>query len=137
MPVDFDQQLPPDDELTFIAQGQVFHMVLAAPSVLASIEDEDDENLTAQEATDRLVARIGQLLDSGDQTRWLEMAKAEQLPYRQVRAIWDWAWETQTGRPTQQPSASAGGRGSTEATSEVSAARTARAAARSRPRGRR
>lgn len=137
MPVNFDTELPNEEDLQFIAQGRVYQMRLAPPSVLADIEDEDDDNLTAEEATSRLVTRVGLFLTDEDRAEWVKANEEALLPYRQVRAIWDWSWEVQTGRPTAQVPRSDDGRGSTGATSEVAAARSARAAARSRPRGRR
>lgn len=134
MPHDFDAELPQD--LSFIAAGETFTMTLAGPEILAQYEDEADPE-TAEEAIDRLKARIFEFLIPGDRERWGKLVESGTVPYRTMNAIAVWAWEVQTGRPTQAASRSDGGPGGTGATSPVESARSARATVRSRRAARR
>ncbi|HET9520698.1 MAG TPA: hypothetical protein VFO73_06625 [Candidatus Limnocylindrales bacterium] len=134
MPYNFDDELP--DDLSFVVQGETFTMRLVGPEVLAKYEDEDDPE-SAEEAIERLNARIVEFLIPGDQKRWAALVEKGEIPYRQMNALGRWAWEVQTGRPTNPASPSAGGPGATGATSPVASARSARATVRSRRAARR
>lgn len=124
MPHDFDAELPED--LSFVAGGETFSMRLVEDTVLAKYEDEGIPE-TAEEAIERLRARIVDFLIPGDVARWKKLVESGKVPYRTMNRIASWAWEIQTGRPTTPPSPSESGRGGTEATStDASRSRAAR-----------
>ena len=130
MPHDFDAELP--DDLSFVAGGQTFTMRLVSADVLAKYEDEGVPE-TAEEAIERLRARLVEFLIPGDVERWEKLVEDGDVPYRTLNRIATWAWEIQTGRPTSPPSPSESGRGGTGATStDVSRSRAARRKAASR-----
>lgn len=114
MPRDFDADLPQD--LSFIAAGETFTMRLVDADVLAKYEDEETPD-TAEEAVERLKARLTDFLIPGDAARWKKLSESGKVPYRTMNSIATWAWEVQTGRPTTPPPPSDPGRGGTEATS--------------------
>lgn len=134
---DFDALIA--DDLTFIVGGERFTMVYVQPEVMALWEDERAERLEAlrqeakergedfyipndaQETVERLDARILSFLDEEDHERWktLRARKKPAVPYAQLKAVEEWMVETQSARPTQQPSPSAPGRGSTGRSSTV------------------
>lgn len=130
MPYDFDAELPQD--LSFVAAGETFTMRLVDADVLAKYEDEGVPD-TAEEAIERLKARLNDFLIPGDVARWKKLVESKKVPYRTMNRIAAWAWEIQTGRPTTPPSPSDSGRGGTGATStDASRSRAARRAVASR-----
>lgn len=125
MPRNFDDLL--GDDLTFVVQDELFRMQYVRPEVLAAWEDKEDADLeagaadaaSAQTAINRLDQRIESFLVEGDVERWrtLRAREDQAVPFVQLREIVRWMVETQSERPTVTPSASAGGRGRTGASS--------------------
>lgn len=118
-----------ESDLEFVLGGETFRMKYVRPEVLAEWEDEEEpETETAAERIERVDNRIIGFLDSSSNgdgkdsvTRYRELRAREENPVSlgQLRAVVVWMMETQTARPTEQPSALAGGRGKTAATSRA------------------
>lgn len=118
MPKNFDDLLT--DDLSFVVRGELFRMTYVRPEVLAEWEDDDeggDDGAIA--AIERLDRRILGFLEPQDRDRWTALRQKEDsaVPFVQLREIVRWMVETQSSRPTETPSASAAGRGSTAASS--------------------
>jgi hypothetical protein len=108
------------EDLSFEICGERFDMKIVRPEVLALWEDEKepDSGVKALEIVDR---RIVAFLAEEQHDRWKALRKRpENTPSMgQLREILQWMIEVQTARPTQQPSASAPGRGASAAISAV------------------
>jgi hypothetical protein len=116
MPHNFDDLLTKDR--SFVVRGETFGFLDVAPEVLSGFDV--SENGTKGEADENAVwkimdAQIMLFLNESDQKRWKELRsrKEEPVTIAQLTAILTWLMEEQTGRPTEQPSASASGRGRT------------------------
>ncbi len=133
----FDEILA--DDLSFEVGGETFTMVYVRPEVLAEYEDERAEELhrlrveakesgdefyipnDAADTLERLDRRIKSFLRPEDHKRWDELrARTEKaVPYAALTEIERWMVETQSVRPTETPSPSGGGRGSTARSSSA------------------
>lgn len=110
----FDEELP--DDLTFTIAGETFTMQLASPSVLAHFEDAE----TLTKAVDAIAfaqERILAFISPGDKERFQALLTDEKISYLAMTNLQKWMLEVQTGRPTEPPTPSAPGRGSSAATS--------------------
>lgn len=131
----FDEELP-SDELSFVAGGRTYTMIWAPAKVLADIEDEGPAD-TAELTTQRFRDRIASFLQPADRKAWVAAVDDGTVPFRVLKAVYERAWDVQTGRPTTPPSPSASGDGGTEATSSAARGSSARAAVRTRRASRR
>lgn len=135
----FDQEiLRPAEDLTFQIGGETFTMMYVRPEVMAEYEDERAEEIQrlreeqkqaeadggdgfvyipndAAQTIERLDRRIKSFLRAEDHGRWdaLRARTEAPVPYAQLVELERWMVQTQTVRPTQTPSPSAGGRGRT------------------------
>lgn len=116
MPKNFDEML--NEDLTFIIAGESFTMHLVRPEVLAAWEDEEDPE-TSMESLAEADKKIKLFLAPEDHGRWDSLRARDENPVSSaaLNALIRWMIEVQTGRPTQTPSPSDSGPGSTEATS--------------------
>ncbi len=120
MPRNFDELLTED--LSFVVGGETFTMQYVRPEVLAEWEDETlPDEMTAAARIERLDRRIESFLTPDDRDRWrtLRANTDRAVPFGQLQEIVTWMVEMQTARPTLTPSASAGGRGSSGASSSA------------------
>jgi hypothetical protein len=114
---DFDQELSQD--LEFKIGGESFRMRYVRPEVLASWEDET-VGANSESALQTLDQRIKMFIaDEDGGERWDALRKREEAPVTmgQMDALLVWMVEVQAGRPTEQPSPSAPGRGRTAVSS--------------------
>ena len=126
MPRNFDELIAKD--LSFVLAGETFTMHYVRPEVLAAWEDEPDLD-TAAESLLAADQKIKLFLPEADHARYDAVRARDENPVtsEQLNAVLRWMIEVQTGRPTEQPSPSEPGPGSTEATStEASAQRPTR-----------
>ena len=113
---DFNELLAAERE--FRVQDQTFKWRDVRPEVLTEFEADangDDPN-AVWSLMDRQILLF---LTPEDQERWKELRAREEAPVTigQMNAVLTWLMEEQTGRPTEQPSPSAPGRGKTAASS--------------------
>jgi putative SOS response-associated peptidase YedK len=132
---DFDNYLA--DDLTFRVRGEIFQMEYVDAMVFAKLQDDQqvkqqealaaieantyDASTDAQDTVANLHDQIMALLRPEDRERWQKLRDDEKtpIPYFQLQATRDWMVEQQTARPTQPPSPSAPGRGSSVRSSTV------------------
>jgi hypothetical protein len=109
-------------DMSFIIGGETFTVHDVSPDVLMTMErDEEGEAAEDKGAMERVDEQIVMFLN-GDQE---QVARYKALRARDVNPVPLWKilefrrllWETQSNRPTEQPSASAVGRGRTAPTS--------------------
>lgn len=115
----FDEEL--NQDLAFTIGGESFQMRYVRPEVLASWEDEPDDEKSA-DVLKRQDARICEFLASeADRERWLKLRKREEeaLPLVHLNELLRWMVEVQTARPTNPPSPLVPGRGSTRPSSKA------------------
>jgi len=119
VPRNFDDVL--SDDLEFVVRGETFRMAYVRPEVLAEWEDEEDADESAAAAVTRLDKRVLAFMHPDDRDRWTLLRAREEapVPFVQLREILRWMVETQSNRPTETPSVSAGGRGRTAASSSA------------------
>ncbi len=114
---DFNDLLAQDRQ--FKVQDQTFTWRDVRPEVLTMFETDtngDDPNAV----WDLMDRQIVLFLPADEHERWSELRAREDKPVTigQMNAILTWLMEEQTGRPTEQPSPSASGRGKTAASSK-------------------
>ena len=114
-----------NEDMAFEVCGEKFTMKTVRPEVLALWEDEETPE-SAVKALELVDQRILAFLDNGNgqHDRWKELREREDNPVTigQMNTILTWLMEEQTGRPTEQPSPSAPGRGRTAASSKAAGA---------------
>jgi len=116
----FDEMLAQDREFT--VGGETFHWRDVRPEVLTSFEPSrngdgpDDDNAAWRLMDDQILLFI----EESEHGAWRTLRHREEdaVTIAQLNAIVLWLMEAQTGRPTEQPSPSAPGRGRTAATSK-------------------
>ena len=115
----FDDMLSKDREFT--VRGETFEWRDVRPEVLTQFDDDEPEGADEKVVWDVIDARILQFLSPEDQKRWKELRAREERPVTiaQMNELVTWLIESQTGRPTVQPSPSEVGRGRTAATSKA------------------
>ena len=114
---DFNELLAKDRE--FKIQEQTFTWRDVRPEVLTMFETNvngDDPNAV----WDLMDRQILLFISADEHERWKELRAREDAPVTigQINAVLTWLMEEQTGRPTEQPSPSAPGRGKTAASSK-------------------
>ena len=114
---DFNELLAKDRE--FKIQDQTFTWRDVRPEVLTMFETNvngDDPNAV----WDLMDRQILLFISADEHERWKELRAREDAPVTigQINAVLTWLMEEQTGRPTEQPSPSAPGRGKTAASSK-------------------
>ena len=102
--------------------GELFKYKLVHWSVITSIVDDGGKNgkdPTATEQVQELIDLIPDFLDEDNdgpaRMKALLGGKDKPVPIGQVNALYEWLLEVTSGRPTEQPSPSPGGRGKTGA----------------------
>lgn len=117
---DFDELLPKDR--SFKVRGETFDFQDVGPEVLTAFEPstngaEEDPNAIWKLMDEQIML----FLKESDRERWRTLrARTEQpVTIAQINAILTWLMEEQTGRPTEQPSPSAPGRGRSAASSKA------------------
>jgi hypothetical protein len=115
---DFNDLLAKDRE--FKVQDQVFKWRDVRPEVLSSFEvnENGDDPNAVWTLMDRQILLF---IEDEQHERWAELRAREKEPVTigQINAVLTWLMEEQTGRPTEQPSPSAPGRGKTAASSKA------------------
>jgi hypothetical protein len=106
-------------ERQFKVQDETFTWRDVRPEVLTEFEvntNGDDPNAV----WDLMDRQILLFLDEEQHGRWKELRAREKEPVTigQINAVLTWLMEEQTGRPTEQPSPSAPGRGKIAASSK-------------------
>lgn len=116
MPHNFDDLLTKDR--SFTVRGETFGFLDVSPEILTSFDisengakGEEDANAVWKIMDEQIML----FLSESDKKRWKELRerKEEPVTIAQLTAVLTWLMEEQTGRPTEQPSASASGRGRT------------------------
>lgn len=120
----FSATLPEDRE--FEIAGEVFKWRYPYWEDIVGIFDTDlgDENggepreLTFKENVDVFIERIALFIPEEDRQRWVDAAhsKEKPIPYAQFSELYRWLLEVGSGRPTEQPSPSESGDGTTAST---------------------
>ena len=115
---DFNDLLANDRQ--FKVQDQSFTWRDVRPEILTEFEtgvNGDDPNAV----WDLMDRQILLFIDTEQHARWKELRAREDAPVTigQMNAILTWLMEEQTGRPTEQPSPSASGRGKTAVPSKA------------------
>ena len=110
-------------ERKFTVQDQVFSWRDVRPEVLTTFETDtngDDPNAV----WDLMDRQILLFIEDDQHDAWKALRAREDKPVTigQMNAILTWLMEEQTGRPTEQPSPSAPGRGRTAASSKAAGA---------------
>jgi hypothetical protein len=115
---DFNDLLAQDRE--FRVQDKTFTWRDVRPEVLSSF-DIDTNGTDPNAVWDLMDRQILLFLENGQQEAWKELRAREENPVTigQMNAVLTWLMEEQTGRPTEQPSPSAPGRGRTAASSKA------------------
>ena len=114
---DFNELLAKERE--FKVQDQTFSWRDVRPEVLSSFETDTNGN-DPNAVWDLMDKQILLFIEPDQHDRWKELRAREEQPVTigQINAILMWLMEEQTGRPTEQPSPSAPGRGRTAASSK-------------------
>lgn len=115
----FDEMLAKDREFT--VRGEKFRWNDVRPEVLTLFQLSENGDSESETYVWRLLdAQIMLFIDPEQHERWKELRARETDPVTiaQLEAILAWLMEEQTGRPLQQPSPSAPGRGKTAASSK-------------------
>ena len=115
---DFNELLAQDRE--FKVQDQTFTWKDVRPEVLTAFEinANGDDPSAVWGLMDRQILLF---LPPEEQEKWKKLREDEEKPVTiaQINAILTWLMEEQTGLPTEAPSPSASGRGSTAASSKA------------------
>lgn len=117
----FDSDL--EQDLKFHIGGEDFQMRYVRPEVLASWEEEPDDE-KSDEILKRQDERVAQFLATeDDRKRWraLRAREDDALPLVKLNELLRWMVEVQTSRPTNTPSPSESGRGRTAVSSTAGA----------------
>ena len=114
---DFNELLAKERE--FKVQDQTFSWRDVRPEVLSAVETDTNGN-DPNAVWDLMDKQILLFIEPDQHDRWKELRAREEQPVTigQINAILMWLMEEQTGRPTEQPSPSAPGRGRTAASSK-------------------
>lgn len=108
----FDDLLEKDQ--TFIVRGEKFTYQDVKPEILSAFEASTNGAKTDEEnAWDIFDRQVMVFLPEEQHARWKELRAREKDPVtiHQLTELIKWLMEAQTGRPTEQPSPSASGRG--------------------------
>ena len=115
---DFNDLLAQDR--TFKVQDKEFSWRDVRPEVLSSFETDTNGN-DPNAVWDLMDKQILLFIRPEEHEAWKELRAREEAPVTigQMNAILLWLMEEQTGRPTEQPSPSAPGRGKTAGSSKA------------------
>lgn len=113
-------------DMTFTIGGETFVVHDVSPDVLLTLEEEEGEEAPKDEeerksVMQRVDEQILMFLGNGDGTETEDMKRYKAMRERTTDIVPLWKllefrrllWETQSGRPTEAPPASVGGRGAT------------------------
>jgi hypothetical protein len=116
---DFDELLTEDRE--FSVAGEKFRWCDVRPEVLTAFEPSENGDQDDGAVWRLMDDQILLFLDTSERDRWKTLRARDERPVtiRQLTAILQWLMEEQTGRPTEQPSPSAVGRGQTAGSSKA------------------
>ena len=115
----FDEMKATDREFT--VAGETFHWRDVRPEVLTAFEPSENGGGDANAAWRLMDDQILLFLEADELDKWRQLRERDENPVTiaQLNAILLWLMEEQTGRPTEQPSPSAPGRGKTVVTSKA------------------
>lgn len=120
----FDTEEYVSQDKTFTVRGMVFQWDDAQPEILSAFSDSVKVNANGEvqgdDSTWELMDRqILLFIVPEDREKWVELRKREREPVtiKQIVEIVRWLWEQQSPVPTEQPSPSEAGAGSTAPTS--------------------
>ena len=110
MPKNFDDLI--EKERFFTIRGETFSYIDVKPEVLSAFKA--NGKATPWQLID---AQIAMFLSDSDRERWAKLRDRTEEPVTiaQMNAVLEWLLETQTDRPTNPPSPSASGRGTSAA----------------------
>ena len=115
---DFDTLLAQDR--TFKVRGETFTWREVKPEILSSWEPAKKNGKEEDDVWAIMDQQVVFMLETDvERERWKALRDREDKPVTiaQMRSILEWLVEEQTGRPTEPPSTSVPGRGSTAASS--------------------
>ena len=116
----FSDTLVKDRDFEFL--GELFKYKLVHWTVITQIVDggRNGKDPTSTEQVQELIDLIPEFVDDENDgpTRMKKLleGKEKPVPIGQVNALYEWLLEVSSGRPTEAPSPSPGGRGRTAAT---------------------
>ena len=111
----FSDTLAADRDFEFL--GELFKYKLVHWSVITAIVDEAGTNgkeptatQNVQELIDLIPSFVDEDNDGPERMKKLLEGKDKPVPIGQINALYEWLLEVTSGRPTEQPSPSPGGR---------------------------
>lgn len=121
----FSDELEQDRDFEFL--GELFKWQFVHWTVITQIVDEgrsqNGKDPSAQENVQELIDIIPSFIDSDsdgpERMKTLLAGEKRPVPIGQVNSLYEWLLEVSSGRPTEQPSPSQGGRGKTAPSSKV------------------